>query len=430
MSKTRQVLNVRPSVSAALWEDAAGVGVEAGPLLAARLSRFRRGGSCLPRSLLRTMEQEFGCNLSRVRLHVGLDVDEMAAVFGARAFCLGSDVFLGRGARHGRGGALRLDVLRHELAHVALRIEPETVRFWSHGVHAELTERVCHAFSDELDQLVTMKNIHVTGGKNGLIDGLKTASSNMDVRKRVWNYRYWGDLLFKSLPDKVIGGLWMKLFGTRPTSIAGEGPSHGEGYDYKLYERVWGNNNGKNEQRNQKEQDRHVADAIKSFKADRESWIDDIIPEIRLGGIPIIGPVIGPVSMLEKEWIKSLGNALHITQDRGSHREGVLGFGHDDPRCKFRPGWNPDEPKHDHRLGGSWKRCSGAAYNRALNNSCKVMGQFLAAIGISPHVPAPKKIDCFGTDTLPLEGFRWRRSPYPNPFVRTVRGRRADPRGR
>jgi len=425
MSKAEHVLDVLPSVRAALDEDAAGAGLEAGPALAARLNRLRNRGCSLPRPLARAVQREFACDFSRVRLHIDRDADQVAAMFRARAFCIGTDIFLGKAAFGGSRGPLDLGVLRHELAHIALRIEPERIRFWSHGVHAELTEKVCLTFSDELDRLLTMKNIDVTGDKEGLIKGLKTASSNMDVRKRVWHWRYWDDLLFKSLPDKIVGGLWLKLFGSRPTSIAGEGPSHGEGYDYKLYERHWGNNQGKNETRNRKEQESHIADAVRYFKKDRESWADDLIPEIRLGTVP----VIGPVSMLEKEWIKSLANALHIAQDRGSHREGVKGFGHDDPRCKCRPGWDPDEPKHDHRMGGSWKRCSRAAYNRALNSSYEVMCQFLAGIGIVPRVPQPKKTDCLVIEPRPVDESELYPSRYPNPFNRTVLGRSAYPWG-
>jgi len=72
------------------------------------------------------------------------------------------------------------------------------------------------------------------------------------------------------------------------------------------------------------------------------SWLDDVLPEARLGSVP----VLSPVTLLEKERIKSLANALHIAQDGASHGEGVQGYGHDDisPRVLTSAGTVPSGP--------------------------------------------------------------------------------------
>jgi hypothetical protein len=52
-------------------------------------------------------------------------------------------------------------------------------------------------------------------------------------------------------------------------------------------------------------------------------------------GSPPLGSHIGGISVLERAWIKSLGNAFHVARNRGPHREGthclgVVSVGMDD----------------------------------------------------------------------------------------------------
>lgn len=379
----------------AVAEDAAGIGLDIGPAVEGRLHRLARGGIGLPRPVARTLGREFDFDLGRIRLHVGPEVDAVADGLNATAFCLGMGIFLSNSVVE-CGNAATLEILRHELTHVVADPLSHRVRCWDHEIHSKLTEAACRAFRPALERLLKdNKRVDVSGGVDGLIKGLKYASSNMDVRKRVAHVKYWDDLLFKSLPTKM---------GLRNV-IAGEGPSHGEGLDYS--DPNW----QKNTRENQKEQTRHINLAIKEFRSDQNSWLDDVLPEIRAGKIPLV-PFLGPVTLLEKEWIKSLGNALHVAQDRGSHREGVQGYGHDDKRCFSKFAWNPDAPgMHNHPVndheGLTWKRCNVAAYNKALNGSYDVMQNFLSGLGVQPGTVPSEPEQCSGLSYYQLVGGRY-----------------------
>ena len=122
-------------------------------------------------------------------------------------------------------------------------------------------------------------------------------------------------------------------------------------------------------------------------------------PKFAWAVFPYCSPCLGPMTVLEKEWIKSLANALHVAQDRGSHREGVMGYGHSDKRSGNKPAWNPDSPGvHTHPAndpeGLTWRRCNVAAYNKALNNSYEVMQAFLSGLGVQPGSAPPEPVDC------------------------------------
>ena len=413
------------AVRAALYEDVAGCGAWVDAPLAARLSRIDAGGRPLPRRLAGRMEREFGCDLSRIRLHVGSGVDEIAAEFDADAFCVGTDVFFGSAVLSDADGTPHLDVLRHELAHIVNRVEPERVRCWDHHVHGDLSEKACRAFSVELDRLVKLKNLDIS--REELIKGLKIASSNMDVRQRIGHpldtAAYW----LKAQAKKIVKSM----------TTSGEGPRHGEGDNYQDDEDSW----HRYEALNLAEQRKWIALAKREFESDLASWIDDLVPTIR-GAVTL--PKVGAITLNEKPWVKSLANAFHVAQDRGSHREGIKGYGHDDDRCST--GWSPDDPKeHDHTEGRSWKRCNKAAYNKALNNSYDVLKEFLKAIhnktGIRPHTPPKLPLVCSAVRIVagrrpkdaprllvgPPEIYI---SPYPNPSNKTLLGRSPHPYGR
>jgi hypothetical protein len=410
-----------PAVKAALCEDAAGCGTRVDASLAARLSRIGAGGRPMPRRLAARMEREFACDLSRIRLHAGPGVDQMAAFFRARAFCVGTDLFFTGPVLSAARGTPDLDVLRHELAHVVYRVEPERIRFWGHRDHGDLTVKACRAFSSEFDRLVKLENLDID--KTDLFKGLYNASSNMDIRQRIRHagttIKYGAILVAQKIGIKV--------------ATSGEGPRHGEALNYQHGEDddeyIW----YRYEAINVAEQKRWLGEAKKEFDSDLDSWIDDIVPTFRGPHFP----GVGPITLNEKPWVKSLANALHVAQDRGAHREGVKGHGHDDPRCPS--GWDPDAPIHDHTQGRSWKRCSKAAYNKAVNNSYEVLKEFFDRIqgktGIQARTPPKLPEEC---STLRIVAGRRPKdapkplvespppeiyiSPYPNPFNKAVLG--------
>lgn len=406
---------------AAAVEDALGRGLRIAPALADRLRGLAKGGRALEPALARRMGRRLGADLRGVRVHAGPDVDAWTRAFGAEAFCLGRGVFLGRAATSGRDH-LR-GVLWHELAHVAAGPDPALLRFWDGKEHADLTQEACDEFSGELDKLLAHPNVGIE--RQALVQALRIASSNMDFRKRV---RHAGATL-RYLPNMIpIIGRWIAGLGVL---AKGEGPRHGEAFNYT------DENMEVNARRNVEEEDAYIAAAVKELAEDRVSRSDDG-PTLRLGRHLAIG---------EKEWVKSLAHALHISQDRGSHREGTKGYGHDDPRCEIKyreqltaagptaaEPWSPDVLMHEHSMGCSWERCSAAAYQKALNNGYAVMERFLRAAGIAPHSPEPRRTSCFAAAPPSPQPFDPEQAEsylnlFPNPFNKSESGKAAFPRG-
>ncbi|MDY7090499.1 MAG: DUF4157 domain-containing protein, partial [Actinomycetota bacterium] len=92
---------------------AAGGTVE--PAVEAAISRAAGGGHAVPAGVRERMEHATGADLSDVRVHVGAETDRMNDALGARAFTVGSDVFVRRSEY--RPGTSEGDaLLGHELA--------------------------------------------------------------------------------------------------------------------------------------------------------------------------------------------------------------------------------------------------------------------------------------------------------------------------
>ena len=87
------------------------------PSVAARIERLGPGRT-VSEDDRRDLGQRFGFDVSSVRIHADDRAGDLAALVGARAFTVGSDVVFGRGmySPHTRQG---LRLLSHELAHVA-----------------------------------------------------------------------------------------------------------------------------------------------------------------------------------------------------------------------------------------------------------------------------------------------------------------------
>jgi hypothetical protein len=96
------------------------VGPDGGPLgaaLTARIQAKRGDGAPLEPTVQRRMEGAFAHRFDDVRIHADGESDTLNRSLGARAFTLGSDIFLGQeAARSGRYGGDAL--LAHELTHV------------------------------------------------------------------------------------------------------------------------------------------------------------------------------------------------------------------------------------------------------------------------------------------------------------------------
>ena len=380
---SRIAFNSKP-VRLALAEDAAGDGFPIGGEFEAHLARAAKNGSRLPHRFRRTVESKFDCDLSKVRVQTGCDVEDLAALFHARSFCLGTNVFLGRDVL--KGEPLLSAALFHELAHIATRADWEKIRCWEKNVHADITLQAFTDFGKEFDKLRDAigkkKGYHSDlYNKTKLLNRLRDASSNMDYRERVCN------------PGATAAyGLGY---------IKGEGPRHGEGYNYTNPD--------------------PAANATKNW-AEELKWINHAKNELATY-FESPAAKLTPVGMQVTSsdfWINSLANALHVAEDRGSHREGTEGFGHNDPRVppppkvtieytaggsqivhweySKMPPWTPDDPlyHHDHSIRGPkpiWMYCNYCAYSMALTNSRYVMKTFFDALvplklGIVVHAHA------------------------------------------
>ncbi|HSF65536.1 MAG TPA: DUF4157 domain-containing protein [Paracoccaceae bacterium] len=67
----------------------------------------------LPREVKAALEEAFGANLSKVRVHTGGNVPEIAKELKAKAFTIGNDIYFAK-----PGDAKDAEMLAHELAHV------------------------------------------------------------------------------------------------------------------------------------------------------------------------------------------------------------------------------------------------------------------------------------------------------------------------
>jgi hypothetical protein len=87
------------------------------PTIQCRITALRGNGQPLSRSEREFFEPRFGVDFSRVRIHANQRESEVARAVGARAFTVGSDIFLGRG-QYAPQSADGRRLLAHELTHV------------------------------------------------------------------------------------------------------------------------------------------------------------------------------------------------------------------------------------------------------------------------------------------------------------------------
>jgi hypothetical protein len=83
-------------------------------------------GTPLPAEVAEPIATSLGVDLSSVRVHSDGSAAQAARAFGARAFAIGSNVFLGQGER-----ATDLRLMAHEVAHVVQQRAARTVQAWT-----------------------------------------------------------------------------------------------------------------------------------------------------------------------------------------------------------------------------------------------------------------------------------------------------------
>ena len=152
------------------------VGLEGGPISAdaeAEIGRHRGGGTPLPEGLRQSMGQSFGADFSAVRVHTGPAADELSRSMQARAFTVGSDIFLARGQyRPDTPSGQRL--LAHELTHTVQQgAVGRTVKPVAPSVQ-RLAVR-----SDNLSDWTNLASGKASGGVNGVV--FAKAADNSEV---------------------------------------------------------------------------------------------------------------------------------------------------------------------------------------------------------------------------------------------------------
>jgi hypothetical protein len=97
--------------------DATSSGVDAGSAVVGHLAGRRGRGLSLPEGTRRSMEDAFGHDFSRVRIHLDAEAGRISSGLGARAFTHGSEIYFGEGMYDPEGESGRR-LLAHELTHV------------------------------------------------------------------------------------------------------------------------------------------------------------------------------------------------------------------------------------------------------------------------------------------------------------------------
>ncbi|MBD1941127.1 DUF4157 domain-containing protein, partial [Coleofasciculus sp. FACHB-712] len=106
-------LQMKPMIQCQSSED----GKPASPDLEATIQQARGGGQPLAQSILEPMEQAFGADFSRVKIHTDAQSNQLNRSIQAKAFTTGQDIFFRAGAYEpgSRGGQ---ELIAHELTHV------------------------------------------------------------------------------------------------------------------------------------------------------------------------------------------------------------------------------------------------------------------------------------------------------------------------
>ena len=273
---------------------------------------WRFPGQPLDKGTRAFMESRFRWDFSRVRIHSGTRAAESAKALEARAYSMGQNVVFAAGQYEPRTTKGRR-LLAHELVHVIQNEKDiNTIRRWGCGTHQAITKVSAKGIIEDPFFLYDLTESFATFG--------------MDLKEK-------------------------KLLITGPAFLAGiikgEGPEHGEDDNYTKEDPATARI------QNVKVQNKYLYKAIEHHRTAKK---------LKDEGAPV-----HEIGDAYQRMLKALGNACHIAQDRGSHREGVKGMGHDDPRTKND--WDPDDP-HDNYAGYLL-----AVHNtRQLLNTWKMLG--------------------------------------------------------
>ena len=108
-----------------LMRKAADGGYPATPQLSSQLHSSKGGGNPLPKQTLGSMNQAFGADFSKVRIHTNSQAAEMSQGIQAKAFTHGSDIYFNQG-QYSPETSEGKRLLGHELTHVVQQVTTTT----------------------------------------------------------------------------------------------------------------------------------------------------------------------------------------------------------------------------------------------------------------------------------------------------------------
>jgi hypothetical protein len=139
-----------------------GSGMAATPELEASIQQARGSGQPLSDHVRKPMEQAFGADFSRVKVHADAQSEQMNRSIQAKAFTTGQDIFFRQGAYSpgSRGGQ---ELIAHELTHVVQQNQGDRGLiqrvFDTYGVEEkEETERLINKFNDKIAPMLIEKD--------------------------------------------------------------------------------------------------------------------------------------------------------------------------------------------------------------------------------------------------------------------------------
>jgi len=258
-------------------------------------------------------EPRFGHDFGKVRVHTDMKAAQSAQAMKTLAYTTENKIVV-ESSKVNLTSETGLRVLAHELAHVVARRGTNEVQCWGGKDH----ERITYEAAKDLipDKL--------------FVYAVATRSSLMDFRTRrlLWTGPRFLIGQHKGVVVSVAGpiiGPALAALGTK-----GEGPDHGEDGNYSK---------------------RSESDAAPQNIARQNKYLMQALLHERQARTALReGKPVHKIGSASSQVFDSLGLAVHVAQDRGSHCEGTMGMGHNDPRTK--DGWDPDNPAPDHNQTG------------------------------------------------------------------------------
>ncbi len=274
--------------------------------------------------IVRTFFQPFfGYDIGRIRIHVGTPASEIAQTVSAKAFTVGRDIFFASSQYQPQTKEGKR-LLAHELTHVLQQcggyLRPTSmIQRWGSGVHEKLTrEGVEEVFSgyprfkmnrEALSNLaehstrMDFKPAEIACNAKGA-----SIAAQAGCGKTIFTpYRH--PLLRRPVAPRLTDEERHAALVSHYSANPAHAKNHGEG---GLYDTSKSSGAAVNERHHEK----YEIQARKEFnklnwRFSSQKECEETKSKARMDVLPL------------------LGDALHIAQDRGSHREGARGWGHD-----------------------------------------------------------------------------------------------------